>query len=226
MLPASVKSNIEISVNRRAILLTRTLAFLVAIWVLSSGAAWAFTHRLVSEQVREAYFVGQNVDNRQAFFDQYVHYPKAAERGPDVHLIEFRTPYEQVARRSQERWANYHALDAEEDYARHPNEVIVRVLLCGTMTFGFGTPPDDPAHAQSYLHGFHFQVSQVSGPIEYKELTLDHTLGDGGCAGEMGGAEVFLHFDPDQFGSGDVKIDVTVPGGQVFATTFDIDYLK
>ena len=85
--------------------------------------------------MREAYFVGRDVDNRQAFFDQYVHFPKGAERGPDVHLIEFRTPYEQVARRSQERWANYDVLDAEEEYAHHPNEVTVRVLLCGTMTF-------------------------------------------------------------------------------------------
>ncbi len=101
---------------------------------------------------------------------------------PDVHLIKFRTPYEQVARRSQERWANYDVLDAKQEYARHQYEVIVRVLLCGTMTFAFGTPPDDPSRARHYLRGFHFQVSQAAGPIEYKKVTLDHTQGHAGCA--------------------------------------------
>jgi hypothetical protein len=37
---------------------------------------------------------------------------------------------------------------------------------------------------------------------------------------------VLLHFDPDQFGPGNVKIDVTAPGGQVFATTFDLARLR
>jgi len=142
--------------------LSRAVGLAVLSCVFLPGMGRAFTHEMSTEQVDEAYDIGRNPDKRESFFEKYIHYLKAQETGPDVHLVEFRTPYELVARRSQENWANYHILDAERDYAAHPNEVIVRVLLCGTNTFWFAIPPEDPAQAENYLHGFDFRVSQDS----------------------------------------------------------------
>lgn len=199
---------------------SRIVAFAMAACAFSCGTALAFTHWLSSEQVREAYFLGRDPERRQAFFDKYIHYPKQPDSGPDVHLIEFRTPFELVARRSQEHWTYYDVLDAEQEYAAHPDEVIVRVLICGTFTFGFAQPPQDPAHARDYLRGFDFRVSQAS-PIEYKRLTLL----DAGCA-NFEGVEVLLHFDADQFAPGNVNIEAVAPGGQAYSTKFDLDQLK
>lgn len=199
----------------------RRIPLLLVLGALLLPGAAAFRYPLSSEQVREAYFLGRDADRRQAFFDKYVHYPKQPDSGPDVHLIEFRTPYELVARKSQEHWANYDVLDAEQEYATHPNEVIVRVLMCGTFTYGFAIPPQDPAHAKDYLRGFDFRVSQASA-IKFKELTLVSA----DCASANGGVEALLHFDADQFGSGSVKIEVVAPGGQTYSTKFDLDQLQ
>ena len=186
----------------------RKIALLLILCIFLAADARAFHHPLSSGQVDEAYLLGQNPDKRQAFFDRYVHYLKPPDVGPDVHLIEFRTPYELVARLSQERWANYHMLDAEQEYASHPEEVIVRILLCGTFDFGFGQPPQNPPPGKTwedFLHGFDFRVSQAS-PISYRKLTVLSA----GCA-NFDGADALLHFDADQFAPGNVKIMVVAP---------------
>jgi hypothetical protein len=198
----------------------RKITLLLILCTFLVADARAFTHRLSSEQVREAYFIGRDPEKRQSFFDKYIHYPKPTDTGPGVHLVEFRTPYELVARRSQEHWANYNGLEAEKEYDTYPDEVIVRVLMCGTSTYRFAIPPQDPAHGQDYLRGFDFRVSQAAS-ITYRSLTL---LG-AGCANSEG-VEALLHFDADQFAPGDVKIEVVAPGGQAYSTRFDLDQLQ
>jgi hypothetical protein len=139
--------------------------------------ARAFYYPLSSEQVREAYLLGHNTDDRAVFFAKYLHTLPLPDKGPDVQCIEFGTPYELVALRSQEDWANYDGLDAEQDYAAHPSEVLIRVLIWGTPTFHFAGPPPStkPKQAQSwrqedYLRGFEFRVSQERA-IKLIELT-------------------------------------------------------
>jgi hypothetical protein len=194
--------------------------------LLAAGVALAFTHRLSSEEVREAYFLGQNVEDRQKFFDQYIHLLKVRETGMDVHLIEFRTPYELVALRAQEHWANYNALDADEDYAKHPDQVVIRVLICDTPMFPFPQPPfldaGKPAlrSPDDFFRGFRFRVSQAA-PIEPEKRT-----GSWAMACFNSGAEALLYFKVSQFAAGDVKIEVTEPYGNTYETTFDLDQLK
>lgn len=199
------------------------IAAAAAVCGLLAGSADAFLRDLSQEQVREASYLGRDPERRQAFFDRYIHYPKQPDTGPDVHLIEFRTPYEMVARRSQERWANYDVLDAEQEYERHPGEVVVRVLICGTYTFGFGLPPENPPPGvtwEDFLQGFDFRVSQTS-PIRYEKLTVVGA----GCA-SFDGVEALLHFDADQFEDGIVRVEMVTPGEHVVSTKFDLDSLK
>lgn len=206
----------------------RRASFAFAACALLAWATLAFTYRLSPEQVREAYFLGRDPEKRQGFFNKYIHFLKLPDRGPDVHLVEFRTPYELVALRSQEHWANYDALDAEEDYAAHRDEVIVRILIWETPTFYF-SPPDGGAQPgrlwppESYVRDFKFRVSQ-DRPIAFKKLTAQEALQVDPSS--FGGFDVSLHFDTGQFAPGTVKIEVIAPGGQVFATTFDLDQLK
>jgi hypothetical protein len=189
----------------------------------------ATTYPLTPEDVREAYFLGRNPEEREAFFSKYVHFPAQPDRGPDVHLIEFRTPYEQVVLKSQENWANYSAQQAQQDYAAHPNEVLVRVSICATQTFSFRTPQSDSRSDQSaswtpkdYLRGFEFRVSQRF-PIASQALTVERA--NLGCA-YFDGFVAFLHFRAEQFNPGNVRIVVTRSDGATVETEFNLDQLK
>lgn len=187
-------------------------------------AANAFLNPLTPEQVDEAYSIGRDADHGQAFFQHYIHFPAPQPTGPDVHLIEFETPFEQVARRAQEHWANYDRLDAERDYAANPSQVIVRVFICGSRTFSFPQPPSGTTSWQDkdYLRGFAFDVSQ-SELIQPEKFSVRRA--SLGCA-ESDALEAFLHFSAQQFGPGIAKVEVIGPGGQTFRADFDLDDLK
>jgi hypothetical protein len=193
---------------------------------LLAQATVALTHPLSSEQVREAYFLGRDPERRGNFFSKYIHFPTQSGTGPDIHLIEFRTPYEQVALRSQEHWANYNALDAENDYATHPDQILVRVFICATQTFSFPAPPPgasaEKAQPEDYLHGFQFRVSQAL-PVKPEKLTVRRALL--GCA-DFDGFEAFLQFKAEQLEPGRAEISVTTPDGRTVETEFDLDKLK
>jgi hypothetical protein len=221
-----IKKFEPLSVMRIAAALMRILALVLTACVALPRAAWAFAHRLSPEQVREAYFLGRDVEARHKFFDRYIHLLRVHETGLDVHLIEFRTPYELVALRSQKHWANYDVLDAEQDFAKHPDEVVIRVLICDTPMFQFPQrsflAPGKPAAwgPKDFFSEFSFRVSQAA-PIEPERRKLSSPLA---CSNS--GAEVLLYFKADQFAPGELKIDVTEPYGNTYTTTFDLDQLK
>jgi hypothetical protein len=204
-------------------------AVVLSVGIFCASSVLAMTYPLTTEEVREAYFLGRNPEKRLAFLSKYVHFPAQPERGPDVHLIEFRTPYEQVILKSQENWANYSAQQAQQDYAAHPNDVLVRVAICASPTFSFSAPPSDPRSGESapwapkdYLRGFDFRVSQRA-PIALQALTAERA--SIGCT-RFDGFEVFLHFRAEQFKPGNVRIVVTTPDGTPVKTEFDLDRLK
>lgn len=190
--------------------------------------ALAYAHRLSSEQVREAYYIGRDVERRREFFRAYIHHVTPTSTGPDIQLIEIRTPYEQVALRSQEKWANYDPLDAEKDYLADPDHLIVRVSICATQTFSFAAPPDAAPgktvswREEDYLRGFEFRVLQ-DHQIEPKTFTVKRAQMD--CS-EFSGFDVFLQFGTQQFAPGMATIEARAPDGHVFQTTFDLDAIK
>jgi hypothetical protein len=194
--------------------------------VLVAPSAFAFHHHLSPEQVREAYIIGRDANHNGAFFSNYIHSPKLPDTGPDVQLIEFRTPYEQVAIRSRDhRWSNYSPSDAEKDYKTSPHEAIVRVLIYETQTFFF--PATD---SQPDTGGFTFRVSQGARGIQYRSVTVDDVVPVGaGSLGSVGfdGIDVNLHFASSEFTSDDpVTVEVLAPTGQTYSTTFDLAALK
>ncbi len=193
---------------------------------LLAPAALAFHHQLSPEQVREAYSIGRDRDHRDAFFANYIHSPRLPDTGPDVQLIEFRTPYEQVAIRARDnQWSAYSPPDAEKNYEADPREVIVRVLIYETPTFNF--PAGD---TQPDTGGFKFHISQDGRAIEGAKVTVDDATpvgaGSYGSAG-LGGIDIRLHFDAAQFKSDDpVTVEALAPTGQTYTTTFDLAQLK
>lgn len=209
--------------------MTSSAAIVLSASMLFVNSVSAMTYPLTPEDVRDAYFLGRDVEKRLTFFAKCVHFPAQSDKGPDVHLIEFRTPYQQIALKSQENRGNYSAQQAQQDYAAHPNEVVIRVCICATQTFSFTAPPSEPNSGKSpswtpkdYLRGFDFHVSQRSSIVP-QALTVERA--NLGCA-DFDGFAAFLHFRAEQFQSGNVRIAVTRPDGTAVGTEFDLDQLK
>jgi len=224
----------QVGTPPKAFCVTGRVALTFAACALLARPALAFTYPLSSEQVREAYFLGRDVEKRQSFFSKYIHILTTPDSGPDVHLIEFRTPYEQVALRSQEHWSHYDSLEAQKDYADHPEQVVVRVYICSTLTFSFAqpspsAPPGEAAlwRPEDYVREFKFRVSQAV-PIEPKKLTVRRALRScpGADSSDFAAMEAFLEFYADQFTSGVATVEVIATDTRVFRTTFDLDDLK
>jgi hypothetical protein len=218
-------------VNRSAELGARPrplAAILVALAAsaLFAPAVFAFHRHLSPEQVHEAYFVGRDQHHRDAFFAAYVHQPQQPDTGPNVQIIEFRTPYEQVAIRSRDNsWSNYSPSDAEHDYESLSPEVIVRVLIYETQTFSFSATDAQPDTA-----GFKFHISQHGRAMDYAKVTVDDAVpvgaGSYGSAG-LGGIDIQLHVPVSGFKSSDpVTVKVLAPTGQTYSTTFDLAILQ
>ncbi len=194
--------------------------------IFLASPAFAFHRHLSPAQIREAYFIGRDGNRSGAFFSNYIHSPKLPDTGPDVQLIEFRTPYEQIAIRSRDhQWSNYSPPDAEKDYETLPHEVIVRVLIYETQTFFFPA-----SNARPDTGGFTFRISQAARGIQYRSVTVDDVVPVGaGSLGSVGfdGIDVRLHFAASDFTSDDpVTVEVIAPTGQTCFTTFDLAALK
>jgi hypothetical protein len=186
---------------------------------LASQDAIAFKYPLQAEQVREAYFLGRTTDNEKftEFYKQYVRYFPFPARGSYfsyVESVEFRTPYEQIVLRSQQKLNQYSSLEAEKDYREHPNLVIVRVMISYQMNYVGPLPP---------AGGFKVNVSQAD-PIEPKRLTTESICAAWQDCGATRFA-ILLWFDAEQFSSGAAKISVETPDGQTLPTKFNLDKL-
>ena len=197
----------------------RIVALGLTLCLLASQNAVAFVYPLQEEQVREAYFLGRTTDGEKLsdFYKQYVHYFPFPARGPYysyVESVEFRTPYELVVLRSREKLNQYSALEADEDYRAHPNQVVVRVMISFKLGYAGPIPP---------TNRFNVRISQ-SDPIEPKQFNTEwlcHLWNDCGVTRFA----ILLWFDAEQFASGAAKVKITTPDGQILKTEFDLDKL-
>jgi hypothetical protein len=106
---------------------------------LLAVGAQPYTSPLSANAVREAYFFGSSGDQLAVakFLAPYKRTYEPSHELPAVYQIEFRTPYEQVVLRSKDRQTlGYSAQQAQLDYAAHPHEIVVRVVLLRSMQPG------------------------------------------------------------------------------------------
>ena len=153
------------------------------------------------------------------------HFPYPVN-GPYVEEVEFRTPYEQIVRRSWENSAGYSAQQAQKDYAAQPNLVVVRVLIYLTPTYT-GTPRPSGSRGQpgerpeDFWREFAIRVVQGQ-TIEPKKVSGARFRRGRG----LGGAEVLLEFDAAQFDPGTVRVEVTGPDGKTLQAKFDLNPIR
>jgi hypothetical protein len=96
----------------------------------------AFYYPLQQTQIRQAYLLGRSADTKKIseLLDTYSRHFPFAPSDARVESIEFRTPYEQVVRRSWEHQGGYDLDQAEKDYASQPELVIISVIIYSPLT--------------------------------------------------------------------------------------------
>src|ERR1700722_771503 len=98
--------------------------------ILVAQTVAAYEYPLSSEAIRQAYFLGSgDPDKRTLFFEKYTKRYPVPKSGVYVGLIEFETPYVQVAERIAQNVSGYHAPDAVQEYLGKPATCRVRVEI-------------------------------------------------------------------------------------------------
>lgn len=193
----------------------------------------AFIRKLHSEEVQEAFSLGQStdLDTVKQFFEKYSHQLDCPSGGPCVSSIEFRTPFEEVAVRSRERGSNYTEQDADKDYTGRSNVVSVHVFVLYPLDFSnddsdYSVVAESPDGDSEYsFYGYRLRVSQEQAvkPTQVRGKPFD--FGGSQCS-YCGGEEIILDFAPDQLDTDITHIEVITPDGQTVTTKFDLRNLK
>jgi len=177
---------------------------------------FGYDHPLTDEVVRDAYFLGQDLDRSNDFFARYTQALPVPDSGPQVVEIELLTPYAQVVQVSHEHPMGYSAQQAAADYKKRGDFIQVRVKVLFTPTY---TGADDFWRGVSVglVQKKHMAATGVSAQLLY-------TSDPDGYSWVIG-ANVFVEFSVAGVESDSVDVAVVPPGGAGVRATFDLGRL-
>jgi hypothetical protein len=177
---------------------------------------FGYDHPLTDEVVRDAYFLGQDLDRSNDFFARYTQALPVPDSGPQVAEIELLTPYAQVVQVSHEHPMGYSAQQAAADYKKRGDFIQVRVKVLFTPTY---TGADDFWRGVSVglVQKKHMATTGVSAQLLY-------TSDPDGYSWVIG-ANVFVEFSVAGVESDSVDVAVVPPGGAGVRATFDLGRL-
>jgi hypothetical protein len=197
-------------------------------------AASAFENPLRDHSVREAYFLGRRKDEKTAqFLSQYVKKLPVPKQGPHVAEIELRTPYQQVVLRARNAPDGYSSQQAGQEYRKHGDRVVVRVLILLTPTYPAHTPITpiqvEPVlvRPEDFWRDFDiclFQEEEIP-PLDVRGWPI-YGPPDFGLPG-LAGAEVQLEFPANDLASTEsARVEILTPDGQRVSAVFDLAKLR
>jgi hypothetical protein len=191
----------------------------------------AYEQHLSPTAVREAYFLGQDNDDRTTeFFAKYVHQLPVPKTGPQIAEIEVVTPYAYVVKRARQAPLGYTAQQAEKDFLDHPAKFFVRVRINLTPSYPALIPERSGGTAvvksrgPDFWRDFKVRVIQEGREIPPRSVSGSPIYELDG--GQLTGAEIQLKFDAAQIASEAVRITVVPPEGERVETEFDLTKLK
>lgn len=200
--------------------------FLVMAIALPAAAAYAYP--LSSTDIRNAYFLGTQNDERSAdVFLLYVHHMPAPKSGPYISDISIDTPYTQVAELCAKE-PNEHAQEAEQKYIGKPMSFLVRVVVFPASA---GQVQFPSLAGQMYQSLPEFWSDLKYRLVQDKEIPLKSTHATALYRSTEGeavpvGERVELEYDAAKIASDTITIQVDTPDGQHVETTFDLAKLR
>jgi hypothetical protein len=216
----------------------QALSFLLAPLLLASPAS-AYESSLSSEQIREAYFLGQRRDEKTAlFFETYRQHFPAPKCGAQVATVELSTPYAETVEISRQRSAGYSAQQAEQEYRQRGNTVRLAVYVRYTAALGYvnscavsersGSRPDAPQASvpAGSWKDYQVRLSQAGKTLEPGTVRYEGTRITGRGGSWPTGFIVWLDYDARSLSSDDAFVEVDAPDGQHITAAFDLSKLR
>jgi hypothetical protein len=191
-------------------------------------AAAAFDYPLSSMDIRSAYFLGTQNDERSAdVFLQYVHQLPIPKIGPYMGDIGIDTPYTQVAELCA-MVPNDHAQEAEQKYLGKPMSFLVHADIYLTSSFASQSlSPADRVFESlpDFWSGFRFHLTQGKEiPVKSISERSIYSAGQGNAVPV--GEKIELEYDVTKITSDEIRIEVDTPDGQHVETMFNLAKLK
>jgi hypothetical protein len=190
--------------------------------------AMAYVYPLSSTDIRNAYFLGtQNDERSAAIFVEYVHSLPAPKTGPYISDIGIDTPYTQVAELCAGA-PNDRAQEAEEKYSGRSFDFLVHLDVIPMDAGGpqvssmagqvFPTLPD-------FWKDFKYKLVQDKEiPSKSMHTSTLYSSGDGSALPV--GERIELAYDASKITCDPITIEVDTPDGQHVETTFNLAKLQ
>jgi hypothetical protein len=203
---------------------TRSGLSVLLLALMAAQPALAFDYPLSPEAIREAYFLGkQSLEKRQEFFQQYKHSLPVPETGPQVGLIEVRTPFTFIADEVASAGPNYHAEDAQQEFLGKPGHFRVHVEIYFTATYPGAN--DTAATLGKFWEDFTIHLKQKA-EIPSLKVVGEPIYSDQTISGYIG-ARIDVDYDVKKIDPGAATtIEVDTPDGQQVETIFDLSQLR
>ena len=224
--------------------IARPTASLVTALLLFSPSNWAYEVPLASRSVRDAYFLGQrNNEDTDAFLKTYTRRFAIPPQGPYISEIRLLTPYAQAVDISRHKTLGYSAQQAEAEYKKRGDSLLVRVRIDFTPTYNDvirinptkddGSQPIIAPRPEDFWKDFRFLLTQDDEPLQYRNVSGDPQF----CIGEapsctlsfpgvLVGAYVNLDYDARSVPSQKTRVEIFTPDGQHVMASFDLAVLR
>jgi hypothetical protein len=190
--------------------------------ILAAQPVGAYDYPLSSESIRQAYFLGSgDPDKRTLFFEKYTKRYPVPQSGVYVGLIEFETPYVQIAARIAQKVSSYHAPDAVEEFLGKPATCRVRV----EVYWGYNNAAAIAGRGNYGPLDYTVRLKQKDKEIPLKSK-WSQTLVAGYSAPIDVGIEFDNEYDADNVESAPATVEVVGPDGKTLTETFDLDGLR
>lgn len=197
----------------------RTVVCASALAIAATFAAYAYDLPLSPEDIREAYFLGRQPGQADAFLSRYTQSLSSSSGQLIISRVQLLTPYARIVTRSRFDMTNQNSVDASQAFAGRSLPLIVRVWF--DLPIAYGGPIDkfDDLVRRSAI--------SVSQDRRVKPRATSYTpLYSVGKGHWRNGLEVQLTFDARQLHSGPVRIAILSPNGQHAEASFDLSSLK
>jgi hypothetical protein len=220
-------------------------AFFTLVFACPTDAS-AYEIPLTPPAIHEAYVLGQRNDQATAdFFNRYLKQLKEeGAAGAHIAEIEILTPFAQLVDDSRANAAKgYTEQDAEKEYRRRGNTIIVRVLLMFPEAYPKpetktdsdstrqATPPsaqNAPLRPENFWQNFQFSMKQRGKVIPTRSIRNKpiYSAATKDAPSVLDGATVWLEYDAKDVASEPAAIEVVTPEAKNINASFDLKALR
>jgi len=195
------------------------IVILAAFSLAYSNSALAYLSQLSESDVRDAYFLGSDQDRSANFLKQYSQSLPVPDTGPQIALVDLRTPYAQIVAATRDHITGYSAQQAVADYQSRGDTFQVHLQIMFTPTYTNRPADFWRGVSVGLVQKDHHAATSVSGQPIWANVQPNQSSW-------VIGADVYCTFPAAGITSDPVDVEVVPPEGPAVRATFDLTSLK